>query len=238
MSEGVIGQAYRESRERLTAWARTLDERAADTPVPALPGWTVSDTFAHLSGLAADVLHQGLNGPPDDATTARQVAERRGLSLPEVLDEWSTVGPEVEQALIDRGRAAPIEIAVDVWNHEVDMRSALGVPLPVGTAADRIFRRLTRRGVGFGWPAETPALRIRLVGDEDEGDEWLVGQGEPAGTLSVSLFELGRVMLGRRSPAQMAALDWSGGDPAPWIQAIPVFGPSKIDVIDSDHARD
>ena len=227
----TIHDAYREGRERLVAWGSTLAEHDTAAPVPALPGWTVRDTFAHLSGLAADVLSGGLSGPPDDDTTARQVAERAGRSLDEILDEWTANGAAIDQLLADLGRAAPIQVAIDVWSHEVDMRSALGVALPDGGVAERFLRRATRRGIGRGWPDDVPALRIVT-----EDDDWVAGSGAPAGTLTISMFELGRTMLGRRSPAQMAAFDWSGADPTPWIAALPVFGPAEIDVVDSPRA--
>lgn len=227
----TIHDAYRAGRERLVEWASTLSDGDASAPVPALPGWTVRDTYAHLSGLAADVLSGGLSGPPDDVATARQVADRADHSLAEILAEWTTNGPRLDELLADLGRSAPIQVAIDVWSHEVDMRSALGVPLPDGGAAERFLDRAARRGIGRGWPDHVPALRIVV-----EDDEWVAGEGEPAATLSITRFELGRVMLGRRSPAQMAALDWTGADPAPWIAAIPAFGPAEHDVVDSARA--
>jgi uncharacterized protein (TIGR03083 family) len=232
MGDDTIHGAYQEGRERLTAWAGTLDPDAAATLVPALPGWTVKDTFSHLAGLAADVISGGMSGPPDDAATARQVAERADRSLEEVVAEWGEVGPRLESLLGDLGRAAPIQVAIDVWAHEVDVRSAVGSPIPDGGAAARFLRRAIRRGVGRDWQERgVPPLRIVT-----EDDEWVAGGDEPAGTLTISWFELGRVQLGRRSRSQMAALDWDGAEPAPWIAALPVFGPAEVDVVDASPA--
>ena len=230
MTDDTIHDAYREARLRLTDWATDLTRAEAATPVPALPGWTVKDTFAHLAGLAADVVSGDAVGPPDDEVTAHQVAQRADRSLPEVLEEWDEVGPTLERVLTDLDRAAPIQLAIDIWAHEVDMRSALGAALGDGGAAERFLRRATRRGVGRNW-ADVGAPPLRIV---TEDDEWVAGGDEPAGTLTTTWFELGRVMLGRRSPAQMATLAWSGGtDPSPWIEALPMFGPAETDIIDS-----
>ncbi|MDZ7678435.1 MAG: maleylpyruvate isomerase family mycothiol-dependent enzyme [Acidimicrobiales bacterium] len=232
MGSDTVHDAYREGRRRLTTWGSTLDGAEAATPVPALPGWTVKDTFSHLVGLAADVCAGGLSGPPDDAVTARQVDDRAGCSLAAVLDEWSTVGPQLEDVLAELGRDAPLPLVIDIWSHEVDMRSALQVPLPDGGAAERFLDRAARRGIGRGWSERgVPPLRIVV-----EDDEWVAGGDEPDGTLTTTRFELGRVMLGRRSRDQMLGLQWSAADPAPWIAAIPVFGPASIDVVDSPRA--
>ena len=227
----TVHEAYRATRERFTAFGRALTDEQARTPVPALPGWTVKDTYSHLAGLASDVVGGNVPaGVPDEEFTGREVAERAALTLAEVLDEWDTSGPAFEQILEAFGDAAPRNAAIDVWTHEVDVRSALGAPIPPdGGPAERVLDGMVRRGVGRGWSERgIPALRI-VVPD----DEWVAGEGEPAGTLRTDTFELGRVMLGRRSPAQMARLGWDGGDPKVWIASMPVFGPAQVDVVDS-----
>lgn len=227
----AIDHAYRTARLRVSAWARSLTAEEAATSVPALPGWSVKDTFAHLAGLAADVVGGNVpEGTPDDEFTAREVAERADRTLPEVLDEWDEVGPRFEELLAALGEAAPNNVAVDVWSHEVDVRSALGVPIPAdGGPAERVLDVLVRRGLGRGWADQgVPALRV-VVPDE----EWIAGEGDPAGSLRTDRFELGRVLLGRRSHAQMAGLAWEGGDPAVWIRHLHVFGPAATDVVDS-----
>jgi uncharacterized protein (TIGR03083 family) len=229
-SGDTIHDAYREARERLTVWARELGDDQVAAPVPALPGWTVGDTFAHLAGLCSDVNEGRTEGIATDPWTAKQVADRSGWSLHEVLAEWGREGPRFEANLAELGKAAPIQVVIDIWSHEVDIRSALGVVIPDGGAAERFLNRAVRRGLGRGWPGDTGVPPLRIV---TEDDEWVIGGDEPVGSLSTTWFELGRVMLGRRSPTQMAALAWSGADPSLWIAAIPVFGPSEVDVVDS-----
>lgn len=233
MSSDIVAPAYREARERLVAWGRGLDpELAAATPVPALPGWSVKDTFAHLVGIVADVETGTLAGVPDDETTAAQVASRAALDLPAVLDEWERRAASFDDILRDLGPAAPWPLVIDIWAHEVDMRSALGVPVPDGGRAERVLDTAVRKGIGGGWAERgVPALRI-VTPDA----EWTAGGDQPAGTLRSTLFELGRVMLGRRSRSQMTALDWDVDDPSPWVAALPTFGPAEIDVVDSERA--
>jgi len=69
-----------------------------------------------------------------------------------------------------------------------------------------------------------------VVGTEDH--EVRVGpeDGEPV-TLTTTTFEAFRWRLGRRSPAQLAAMDWSG-DPAPFLDHLCVFGPARADVVE------
>ena len=233
MATDTIHDAYREARLRLIEFGRSLDAAQASTPVPALPGWTVKDTFSHLAGLATDTV--GGNPPdgvPDDVYTARQVAERSDHDLAQVLDEWERSGPAVEELLAGLGKAAPRNIVIDIWSHEVDIRSALATRVPDGGMAERMLDGTVRRAFGLGWASQGLApLRIVVP-----GDEWVVGDGEPVGALRSDLFELGRVMLGRRSPAQMAALAWEGVDPAPWLEAVAFFGPAETDVVDSPRA--
>lgn len=65
--------------------------------------------------------------------------------------------------------------------------------------------------------------RTILAGDH----RFTAGDGEPATTLEVDPYELWRSLLGRRSRAQMQAWNWSG-DPEPYLQAMPVFGPTEV----------
>lgn len=226
-----VGEAYAQGYERFSAWGRTLDADEATTPVPALPGWSVKDTFAHVTALATQVVEgEQIVGVPSDQVTQVGVDARSAMSLAEVLDEWDSSGPRFAAWLSDRGKDASPNPALDVWAHEIDARGALGVPVPAdGGLAEEILHRIVRRGLGRRWPDQgVPALRIVLP-----DEEWVAGEGEPVGTLRTDRFEIGRVLLGRRSPRQMAAMSWDEGDPSIWIGSMHVFGPAEVDVIDS-----
>jgi hypothetical protein len=61
-----------------------------------------------------------------------------------------------------------------------------------------------------------------------DGEDWLtVGSGEPVTIVEVDLYEFWRSVLGRRSRKQMATWQWSGNY-EPYLQAIPVLGPTQI----------
>jgi len=89
--------AYRSARQRLTAFARGLDDAEAGQPVLACPGWRVRDVVGHRVGAAADLVAG--NSPTDEEWTARQVASRRDRPFSAVLDEWDERGPEFEVML-------------------------------------------------------------------------------------------------------------------------------------------
>jgi uncharacterized protein (TIGR03083 family) len=229
-----VGGAYAASCERFRAWGRTLDDAQAATPVPALPGWTVKDTFAHVTALATQAVGgEQLEGVPGEDRTQAGVDARAHLTLAEVLDEWDDSGPRFAVLLTETGRSASPNPAIDVWTHEVDARGALAVAIPAdGGDAEAILTSIVRRGLGRRWPEQgIPALRVVLP-----DDEWVAGDGEPAGVLRTDSFEIGRVFLGRRSPAQLAALGWEASDPSPWIGSLCVFGPATTDVVDSPRA--
>ncbi len=229
-----VGRAYAEAYERFSALGRSLDDDQAATAVPALPGWTVKDTFAHVTALATQVVDgTPIEGVPAADRTQAGVDARANLTLAEVLDEWSRSGPGFAASLGEQGRAASPNAAIDIWAHEVDVRGALGIEVPAdGGGAEAILHSIVRRFLGLGWAAQgIPALRVVLP-----DDEWVAGEGEPAGALRSDRFEIGRVFLGRRSPAQMAALAWDGCDPSTWIGSLCVFGPADVDVFDAPRA--
>ncbi|MCW2643471.1 MAG: hypothetical protein JWP76_5777 [Dactylosporangium sp.] len=49
-------EVYAEARRRLLDLADGLDGAETARSVPALPGWSIKDTYAHLAGICADVL--------------------------------------------------------------------------------------------------------------------------------------------------------------------------------------
>ena len=224
MSDGegraVVDHArgYEAVRGRIVDVVRDADPA---TPVPTCPGWTVKDVVAHLSGVLADFAAGRLDGVATPEWTARQVEERRAWSLKQCLEEWA--------ANVDRARpifdtpGAPILLA-DVVSHEHDLRTALGRPGARDSDEVRAAAATLLRGLeGLLRGAGCPPLRV-------ESDvERVLGDGEPAGTLRASSFELLRAITGRRTAAQVRALDWDG-DPDAWVHAFFVFGPASEDV--------
>ena len=111
---------------------------------------------------------------------------------------------------------------MDVVSHEHDVRGALGDTSGRDDDIIRVAAKVLLSTLGPSRPLviETEQKQIR-VGPED---------GEPI-TLRTTSWEAFRWRLGRRSPAQLAAMDWSG-DPAMLLEALCIFGPATADVIE------
>lgn len=225
MSSPDPAAVYRSVLERLAALATTLDGEQLATVVPTCPEWTVQDVYAHLTGLADDILRGKVAYPVEDATTAAQVDARRGRTIGEIVGEWRSYAPALEEVITALGRVGGF-IAGDAWTHDQDIHNALGVASGrTGEGVDlmllgawRMKRTLRDAGV--------PPLRV-ISGDVD----WVLGDSAPAATLRVEPYELARALLGRRSLAQMQAYDWEG-DPTPYLAFIPNFPPPTTDIVE------
>jgi uncharacterized protein (TIGR03083 family) len=212
-----LSQYYRESRERLSAFVR--DHAAAEaTPVPATPGWTVHDVVAHLTGVAEDLASGKLTGGPTAEWTAGHVARGTGVTTAELLEKWSGLSAEVER--IADGGVWPV--VMDVLSHEYDVRSALGDTTGRGAGVIEVTAKVLLGALDPATPLviETECKQIRVGPDEGE-----------AITLRTTSWEAFRWRLGRRSPAQLAGMDWSG-DPTPFLDGLCIFGPAVADVVE------
>lgn len=211
-------EVYADTRQRVVALVRDLDDERAARPTPACPGWTVRDVVAHVAGVAADVAADRLDGAPGPEWTARHVTERAGRSTAELLVEWEEHGPAVEAFVAAKTGIVPF--VMDVVTHEQDIRAALGEPAALGSVGFdyglqgfvlALDYRLKKQGL--------PALCLR-AGDE----EWTVGEGDPGATVTTTPLELFRALSGRRSAAQVRAYQWDG-DPEPYLPVLSPFGP-------------
>ena len=226
----AVAEHYNRGRHVLTELAVDLTPEQAATPVPACPGWTVKDVYAHLAGGAADVLAGNLEGLATPPWTAKHVADRSDHSLNQILAEWAKTGPKLEEALRAIGDAGTERIVVDVWSHEQDVRGAVGKPgsRDVPRLAFMVDFGLT--GFGKGWPAELPTVEVT-----SESGRWVLGEGAPAVRLAASDYEIGRALIGRRSRAQYLALDWSPADEGvvgPIVDHLHVFPFPESDLLE------
>ncbi|MFG1645343.1 maleylpyruvate isomerase family mycothiol-dependent enzyme [Amycolatopsis sp. NPDC049252] len=180
-------------------------------PVPACPEWTVTDLLAHLTGIAERVLVRH-GGTPPPAPAPRDV--------PGLLDRWDAVGEELDRLLAEAGGRSGEIMVMDAYTHELDLRAALGVAPPDEHLAwAPSFEVLVRGFSGSVAGRGLPPLRVRTTG----GSEWTAGHGRATASLTAPAHDLYRALAGRRSPAQLAVLDWSEA-PEPWLPAF-TWGP-------------
>ena len=223
-----VGPLYRGTRERITDLVRAEPD-AGKKIVLATPEWTVKDVVGHLAGVCADILSGNIAGVATDPWTAAQVAARKDRPLDEVLDEWSTIAPQVEEMAHLFGEAGEQWIA-DVVTHEQDLRGTLGRPgARQGPAVDVAIafmgRWFTRTLAGN----DVTGLKVR-VGE----NEWATDEGPAKATLIAAPFDFMRAVTGRRSRAQIRNLEWEG-DPAPYLDAFEwgPFRPAAEDIIEN-----
>lgn len=214
-----LAALYQDTHERLAALVAGLDAAALAAPVPACPGWSVRDVVAHLLAITEDALAGRLTGPPTEEQTAAQVARFRGHDIQDMLASWAVTAPQFGQLI------AAFEVwpgVIDIASHEQDIRAAVGQP---GARDTEVVRRCADALIEY----LTPPVPMRVA---VEDAEFRVGpdEGDELG-LATSRFEALRWRLGRRSRAQLAALDWSG-DPAPVLDHLVIFGPAARDIIE------
>ncbi|MGH9205893.1 MAG: maleylpyruvate isomerase N-terminal domain-containing protein [Acidimicrobiales bacterium] len=212
-----LAELYEQTRLRLAALVGRLGTEQVEAPVPACPGWNVGDVVAHLAAVAEDAVEGRLSGPPDDATTAAQVARFRGVPTDAVLLHWEEYGPRFAEVI---GTFKVWPGLIDVVTHEHDIRGAISQP---GERDSEVVLAASSAVLRFEPP--TPFV-IQLEDGEPH-------PGQPRGTLVLrtTRWEALRWRLGRRSMSQLAAMDWSA-DPGRALDGIVIFGPSPVDIVE------
>lgn len=235
-----LAAAYAETRSSMIDIARSLTPEEQAGRVPACPDWTVKDLMAHVSSIAAAVAEgripadlnlaafwDGAVAVRRETFVAGALAERRDRSLDEIVKEWEQTGPVLE-AMMRAERPWPEGTPpfpdwvalTDAAVHHHDLRGAVGRPGDRDSLATGLSLRSYVESMRFRISAEgVPTLRIR-AGKR----EWVIGDGEPAATVSADPFELARAASGRRSPGQVRAFDWDG-DPEPFLRLFYPYGP-------------
>jgi uncharacterized protein (TIGR03083 family) len=229
MAEVDLVSHYRATRGRVVDQVGSLTDAAASVTVPACPEWTVHDTVAHVTGLAADLGSGRMPGPDTQAWIDGPVAVRREFPLGLLIDEW--LASDVE-GFIERSGSG--QLILDLCAHEHDICHALGA------VGDR-----TSAAVLACVPVMSDLLRKDLlakgapgsVGLRTRGHSWTVGEGPVQLTLDAEPFELLRVFGGRRSERQMRALPWKNpdGSPAdvgPWLPFLAHFAYPANDLVE------
>jgi uncharacterized protein (TIGR03083 family) len=203
--------AYRTVRENFTALLAEPGARA-DVRLPACPEWTIRDVVAHMVDNVLTALRQASVAPPE--VPAADASPRQ------LLDAWLRLGEGLDVHLhANDGERGPAVLVMDAFTHEVDLRYAIGAPVPAEHVAYR--RSLGLLTAGFGESVRAHGLpSVRVLCD---GAEWVCGTGAPAVTLAASRHDAHRALAGRRSHAQLTAMDWSD-DPRRWLPAF-TWGP-------------
>lgn len=213
----LVARLYQETRERIIASVTGLDDAAWSTAVAACPGWSVRDVVAHLAAVAEDWGRGRLAGPPTDEETAAQIARFGGYDVAEILAAWTDAVAQLDHMAETTGVNPPLG---DITSHEHDVRGAIGRPGARDSAAvwyssDWLLTDL-----------RTPVpLRVTV-----EDAHYRSGPSDRAEIrLRTTRFEALRWRTGRRSRAQLAAMDWSG-DPTLVLDHLYMFGPADADV--------
>ena len=221
MPEYDLARLYRETRERLSGLVLRLNDHELASPVPACPGWSVSDVMYHLLAGVEDVMAGRLTGPPNDDQTARQVARHRGTPVHSVVETWGELAPSFEELI---GRAAVWPAVIDLASHEQDIRGALGRPGARDSDAVRV-------GAEHLVALMRPAVPMHVVCEDFEARVGPEDSKHPGLMLRTTRFDAFRWRMGRRSRPQVLDYDWSD-DPTPVIDHLFVFGPSPTDIVE------
>jgi uncharacterized protein (TIGR03083 family) len=217
-------------RVRLTGvLADVPDALAATTPVPACPGWSVTDLAAHVYGVARDVTDGNVAGAGTPAWTGSQVERFAPMGLTSLVAGWNEIAPGFEDTVAGFPDLIAGRIAFDSGVHEHDLRGALGCP--GGRNAPSVLVGLEFMAEGMGGhigreglpPLEyaTPGFAVTL------------GDGPGRVRLETDTFTLYRATTGRRSLAQIRALPWEG-DPEPYLAVFDgtPIRPPAVDIVE------
>jgi uncharacterized protein (TIGR03083 family) len=196
---------YRAARERMVRMVAGMGHDAVGGMVAACPAWTVKDLFAHVTGIAVD-LSQG-NRPQGDpqAWVDRQVAERAGASLEQVIDEWNVASVDFE-AMIEARPDRLWGLTYDLVVHEHDLRTALGDRNARDTSGVTLAARLGLRLLAMDLDSrQLPGVRVVI-----DGEGFDVGERESVATLTTTAFEALRVLGSRRTLEEVRAAGFVG----------------------------
>lgn len=234
-----LADLYDQIRNDISELVAGLAPEELEETVPATPDWTIKNVVTHLAAdatciTAGDFPREFFEAFGEASAvalvnnwTARQVREREGRSLEDLLQEWKSSGAAVtdmmrgakpwpEDTLVFADRVLLTDAAV----HQQDIFGALGIARARESAPIRIG--LSGYVVTMGWRLASTGLPPLEL---DAGDKsYKAGEGEPDATVHASRFELFRAMSGRRSPEQIAAYEWKG-EAEPYI---PYFYPYGI----------
>lgn len=226
MAVKTPSEVYADLRSETIDLVRDLDAATVATRVPQCPDWSVKEVIAHVTGIAEDMVSDNLDGIGSDMWTAAQVERHSAMSLAQVCEAWAQLGPAIDE-LTATSPFMGVRITADLVTHVHDMAGAIGVAVERDTDAVRMG--LDRYGPFFCERAAAAGLPVVRVEALDQ--QWQSEEGRPAAVLRGSSFELLRAFSGRRSQAQVRAMDWEG-DSEPYLSVITPYGLPELDFLE------
>ncbi|MEE9415383.1 MAG: maleylpyruvate isomerase family mycothiol-dependent enzyme [Acidimicrobiales bacterium] len=217
-------EMYRSVQSSMVELCGSMIAEQAQLRVPTCPEWTPTDVLAHVVGIGADFKADRREGSGGDDWTAAQVESRKGMSVDDLLAEWVDLSDFLDEFFAAEPDLA-LALVADLVTHEHDIRLAIAHPgnrvgPEVTISAERYADRFLDR------VAKSELTEAAVVVDGDRR-----GSGDAEVVLSGSAFDLLRAMTGRRSRAQVGAMNWDG-DPAEHIEMISSYGPPSAFDID------
>ena len=236
MTSNPRGDIYRSIRDD-TVDLLHRSGATGEEPVPACPGWSVTDLLRHLAGLAGDWSTAELEVYASVEWTARHIARYADRDLAELVDAWTALGDRLADELdrfdvIERLPAvittaagpAPIDrfpdgILIDTLHHHYDLAVALGASPTHRPELERLTKVLVAAAhpqwVASGHP---PAA----VNSTESGPIGRLGKGDVVWTVAGDTFDLFRSLGGRRTLDQVLQRDWSPPSPVPPVRDLVV----------------
>lgn len=219
--------AYQAVRARCIAIARSLSDEQAHTMSPCCPAWTVKDLFAHLVGVPVDVLEGNLDGAATPEWADAHVTRRVDDSLAQILAEWQTCAEQIDGLLAAMATDIDARFFLDCWTHEWDVRQALGLEAAPDLTIPGYVLPVIEASLNENDPGAGAGAIVLHVETAEGVTDLVIGDGEPTIEGSLSLFDLMRAVVGRRSATQI-----DGYAPGLATDRVVVFEPSPSDIVD------
>ncbi len=204
--------------ERVRTLVAEAEPPALEEPVPACPGWRGRELLAHMVGLGADVVAGDEPDDHNEGWTQAQVDDRADRTPAQLLEEWDATAPRLVTWMRGRG-TRPLN---DVVIHEQDLRGALGRPGGRGSQGLAMVRQVMAGRLGAKVEGLPP---LALVATDEDWSWCSHGPVDDAAVrLEASGFDLGRALVSRRTPQQLAS--WAvTGDVSAYLPAFAHLGP-------------
>jgi uncharacterized protein (TIGR03083 family) len=215
-----IARVYRDAQASMVRLLESLDADGWATTVPCTPSWTVRDVLSHVAGVTDDIANGRVEGAATDPWTAAQVDRWRDVAPALLIEQWNSQIAAVADLLEQLDEVRP---AIDCFNHEHDVRHALGLDPSLPTEfLELMVARFA--GVPVG-----PAVTITFA---DGATASIPGEGDSLALTGITQYEFGRSRLGRRTREQVANYDWSQPPSDELLDNWFAFGPSELPIVE------